>query len=276
MSATSETEAVDSVCAFAQGDILSFSEEINDGTGVSFGIVINADCDLENKKNDGVISYLPTYTLRSYLNKFWGPKHITSLSNDILRQIQQTCKLSNNEISDLLAWVQDESPDSIATKLIERLNLKKSTADSLSMWLERLDILLSDKEPLQKISSVYRNDDDGHRQVIKQISAGRQSIGDGSFFISEIYGQATLGYVIRLSRILSLPMDLCFSDKAKRLSSGLDDRSAIRVGRLTPTYKYRIAQLFSNQYSRIGLPNELMALSEIAIDELATALRLGR
>jgi len=47
-----------------------------------------------------------------------------------------------------------------------------------------------------------------------------------------------------------------------------DKPTAVRVARLTERYRFKVLQLFSQQYSRIGLPDEITELSELVIDDL--------
>jgi len=48
---------------------------------------------------------------------------------------------------------------------------------------------------------------------------------------------------------------------------------AIRIAKLTNLYRFKVAQLFAYQFSRIGLPDEITALNEVAVQ--AAVLNLG-
>jgi hypothetical protein len=94
-------------------------------------------------------------------------------------------------------------------------------------------------------------------------------MGDGHFFISELIDDANVGFVVRMRRIYTLPeADYFVSTSEQRSRSEGDRPTAVRVGRLTGLYRFKILQLFAQQYSRIGLPDEVTALGSLAIDDL--------
>ena len=57
------------------------------GDGPTLGVVINADCDLENGKLDGVMAYLPMYPFKEYLTRFWAPGHVTDVMSTATTKI---------------------------------------------------------------------------------------------------------------------------------------------------------------------------------------------
>jgi len=94
-----------------------------------------------------------------------------------------------------------------------------------------------------------------------------RSLGDSQFFINEIYGQTELGFVIRMRRIYSLSTGSLYTTYPLFASKQLlDGPSAIRIARLTNLYRFKIAQMFAHQYSKIGLPDEITSLNVLAAD----------
>ncbi|RUX78136.1 hypothetical protein EOA25_38970 [Mesorhizobium sp. M2A.F.Ca.ET.040.01.1.1] len=94
-------------------------------------------------------------------------------------------------------------------------------------------------------------------------------MGDGHFFISEIIDDTNVGFVVRMRRIYTLPeVDYFVSTSVQRSRSDGARPTAVRAGRLTGLYRFKLLQLFAQQYSRIGLPDEVTALGALAIDDL--------
>src|SRR5690606_4470775 len=101
------------------------------------------------------------------------------------------------------------------------------------------------------------------------ITAAKKTMGDGHFFISELIDDTNVGFVVRMRRIYTLPeVDYFVSTSEQRSQSEGDRPTAVRVGRLTGLYRFKLLQLFAQQYSRIGLPDDVTALGSLAIDDL--------
>jgi len=74
-----ETERVLQESSWGQGDLIRI-EWPEDESGPKFGVVINADCDLEHGKTDDVFAFLPIYTFKAYLSLFWVNGHIQEVT----------------------------------------------------------------------------------------------------------------------------------------------------------------------------------------------------
>lgn len=257
---------------FAQGDIIKFDANDQHDDGPDLGIIINADCDIQNDKIGGFISYLPVYHVGEYLNLFWAAKQTSAILTDCIAQVSKLGEFKPQEAQDLCEWLGVDDVERVTTLLLARLGLKKSAEESLRKLLSKAHICLCGDDPIQKLARISTLEANAQAHLTKQLAAGRKAIQEGGFFISEIPSERKLGFVVRLSRVLSIRADRCFRSGSDRLSRGDECRSGVRIAQLTPTYKYRLAQLFAYQFSRIGLPDELMALDAIALDELANHL----
>ncbi|ODT77378.1 MAG: hypothetical protein ABS76_26690 [Pelagibacterium sp. SCN 64-44] len=83
------------------------------------------------------------------------------------------------------------------------------------------------------------------------------------------YDQSEIGYVVRMRRVYSLPESSVFTNLAEQLSHTSGNyTTAFRCARLAPMYKYKVVQLFAQQFSRIGLPDDVTALSALVVDDL--------
>ncbi|MCB0361003.1 MAG: hypothetical protein KDD44_15245, partial [Bdellovibrionales bacterium] len=70
-------------------------------------------------------------------------------------------------------------------------------------------------------------------------------------------------------RIYTLPVAQYFVSESEQKSQSTGDRpTAVRIARLTELYRFRLIQLFAYQFSRVGLPDEVTALSALAVDDL--------
>lgn len=253
-----------------QGDILR-TPVSRGGNGPShFGAIINADCDLTHGKTDGVISYLPVYSFRTYVEEFWAPIFAEDRRKEILRNIRTICDLKEEEEIQILNWLNTDDHELIADRLEESINVSKEQNRKLRESLYDLKCCFFSGKNNNDVFKYFCDKNTSpkkyaHRQIY---DAYKRTI-EGHLFINEILGLDDIGFVIRMRRIYSIPENLCFRSMAEQRAQGSDpSRSAVRISRLTPFYRFRMAQLFAYQFSRIGLPDEITALRELSIENL--------
>lgn len=271
-----ETQLCEPTQKLHQGDIIRISDQ-NNQHHPNLGIIINADCDLENNKIDGVIAYLPIYSFEEYIKKFWIENYVRQKRDSSLANIGRICKLSSVELSDLLDWISSSTPESIADKIIKS-STKKTDAAVVKNELDTVHKCISlDCNGLEILTYFCEQAKPKHMDTAKKMVAeAKKNMGDGHFFVSEIVGEQDIGFVIRMRRIYTIDANKCFTSIAEqRAKIKGKEISAGRIARLTPLYQFKVAQLFANQYSRIGLPNEVTQLSELAVDSLAQQLAGG-
>lgn len=262
-----ETERVPHLEPRGQGDIIRL--EWPDGvSGPPLGIVLNADCDLAHGKTDGVIAYVPIYPFREYLANFWAAGHITEISNNATQAILKLT--GDKEPGSLHSWLKSDKPNFIATRISESLQLKPKQSTLLEGELHRLAVCLdSNLSPIDRFQALCANSPNAEAYAKTHITAAKKAMGDGHFFISELIDDSNIGFVVRMRRIYTLPeADYFISTSEQRSQSEGDRPTAVRIGRLTGLYRFKILQLFAQQYSRIGLPDEITALGALAIDDL--------
>lgn len=270
-----ETQLCEPTQKLHQGDIIRIHDSGN-SNHPTLGVIINADCDLENDKLDGVIAYLPVYKFRDYLIKFWIENYVNQKRANSLSNLTKICKLSSsNEEGDLLEWLSTESPETVAEKLSISLSLKPKIAENVRSELITVHKCLSpDYSNLEILTYFCEREKPKHMETArKMVADAKKNMGDGHFFMSEIVGEEEIGFVIRMRRIYTIDAAQCYSSMAEQRAkaSGIGV-SAGRIARLTPLYQFKVAQLFANQFSRIGLPNEMTQLSELAVESLAQQL----
>ena len=264
-----ETERVKPGDDFRQGDILRLEDGPDRLRLSELGIIINADCDLVHGKLDGVIAYLPVYPFHTYLARFWAPSYVDELRRTHLERVKAICNLDDREADELLHWLPKTPLQEIHARLSTSFNLKNKNATDLHDKLEKLAFCTDpDRDPLAVFSWFCHRDKNAEQFARKQIAQAYAGMGDGHFFISEIVGNAGIGFVIRMRRIYTIDADCCFPSQSSRLASTAGDRlTAFRVARLAPPFRFKLAQLFAYQFSRIGLPDEVTALSGLAIED---------
>ena len=271
----SETERPDFNDGYRQGDIIRIERTASGQP--SLGVIINADCDLENKKIDGVIAYLPIFKFSEYFEEFYLEGYFDETVKSISTRLSQELELKEKDLPDLLRWISADDADAIVTKICSERNTSEKNRAALKKSVAQvkhcLD-LLSDR--MKKFTLLCTLENEPLSYAKKHISAARKAMGEGHFFVSEIVGEEDIGFVVRMRRIYTIEAQNCYRSVAGQISgSDGSEQTAVRTARLTPLYAFKVAQLFAQQYSRVGLPNEIMELGSLAIDDLVTRISEG-
>jgi hypothetical protein len=266
-----ETERVAQKEPWAQGDIVQI-EWPEGSTGPALGIVMNADCDLAHGRTDGVFAIVPVYPFSDYLAKFWAPGHIDDMIASATRSALEV--IEDDDTAALHTWLRNDGSEHVATALVASKKLKKNQAEKLERDLGKLVICLDESASLiARFQALCRADSNPAKYARTQITAAKTAMGDGHFFISDLVEHPSVGFVVRMRRIYTLPeRDMFQSISNQRSASSGDRPTAVRIARLTELYRVKVVQVFAQQYSRIGLPDEISALGALAIDDLVASL----
>lgn len=269
MKAKRETERVLPTEPRAQGDIIRI-EHAQPDAGPRLGVVINADCDLANGKLDGVIAYLPMYPFKEYISKFWVPGYIADVTSSATSKIIDTVGDNLNASESLHAWITTEGPEAVSKSLCASTALKRSHAVAIDQEVRRLAVVLDGSvDPFTRFVSLCKVEQDATAYARKHLAAAKKAMGEGHFQISDLVEHSDIGFVIRMRRIYTIGESHCFSSVSEqRAKSGGAETTAARIGRLTELYRFKVAQLFAQQFSRIGLPDDVTALSSLMIDDI--------
>lgn len=264
-----ETERVHPHDELGQGDIISL--EYPDGkTGPELGLVINADCDLANNKTDGTIAYVPIFSFREYLALFWVPSHLETIANESAKRVVDVTKAGASGTDDLILLLESLSQDEAVDRLCGISGVNKKSRKIIEEHVCKLTIC-RDKllAPYARFELLCRLHNDPQKHARTLIESARKSMGDGHFFVSDLVDRPDLGFIIRMRRIYSLPEECVFTSIAAQASGSAGDHvTAVRIARLRPLYRFKVLQLFAHQFSKIGLPDQITALSALAVDEL--------
>jgi hypothetical protein len=262
-----ETEHVSQHDPLSQGDIVEI-EWPSHTAGPQLGVVINADCDISHRKTDGVISFLPLYHFQQYLSEFWAATHIQEVKDSAANAV---LKLANDkDRAYLCTWVSRDEPENIGQKIASHRALKGSESKALMRELNRLKICLdSNIPPIEKFKNICLLEADPEKYTRNSLTTAKKSMGESHFFISELAGSNSVGFVLRMRRIYSISEDCVFLSSSDQKSKSRGKvATALRIARLSPLYRFKVLQLFAHQFSRVGLPDEVTALSSLAIDDL--------
>lgn len=262
-----ETERVVQQNPRGQGDIIKI-EWPEGEKGPRLGVVINADCDLANGKTDGIVAFLPIYPFHDYLSQFWAPSYIQEI---ITAATQNVLKLAGDtDRAGLHTWVRTSGIEAVGSAITNYKCLKKAQIEQLNNELRRLAICLdTEQTAITQFRHICGIAPAPAAYARTQITNAKKAMGEGHFFISDLVDEKSVGFVIRMRRIYTIPELDYFVSTSGQMSESQGDRpTAVRVARLTERYRFKVLQLFSQQYSRIGLPDDVTELSALAIDDL--------
>ncbi len=269
MTAFRETERVSQQEPRAQGDIIQL--EWRDGeTGPPYGIIINADCDLAWGRTDGVIAFLPFYSFHDYLANFWASEHIQSV---MVAETKTVLNLvGDNDAEGLHNWIAASGADEVAGSLTKYKSLRKKDSEKIERSLRVLgECLQKDRPSIEQFRNICAAVVDPASYARTHINAAKKALGDGHFFISDLVDHPSVGFVVRLRRIYTIQEQDCFTSMSDQLAKSQGEKvTAVRVAKLTELYRFKVLQIFAHQYSRIGLHDDVTALSLLAIDDLVT------
>lgn len=268
-----ETERAHASDPRAQGDIIQI-EHLDDDDGPTLGIVINADCDLAHSRLDGVITYLPIYTFQDYLARFWAPAHVAEVNGIATQKILDLTGDATDEAKGLHDWISRDGPEVVSAALAAIDGIKRSSGPQIQREVSRLAITLRDEDGvLLQLSRLCHCESDPNAHAQKLIRVAKKAIGDGHFFISDLVDHDDIGFIVRMRRVYAIADDAYYCTIAEQRSrSSGGSSTAVRIGRLTELYRVKVLQLFAQQFSRIGLPDEITSLSDLAVEDLAASI----
>ena len=266
--ASAETLYIAAHIGFGQGDVLKFSS----CSGSSYlGVIINADCDLANQKTDGVISYLPIYSLRKHLTHFWMREFVENQRSQLVSKILLTCQAKDEDPGQFIDWMRSEDNNVMVENLSSELGFDRKEKTRLTDLVETYRrVFRPRKGPQEEFSLLCRMQADGLNYAKKQIKGAYKQMGDGHLVLNQIRGIDELGFVVRTRRIYSIDVNNCYrSEPEERIGNTGKGNAAIRISKLSPVFQFKLAQLFAYQFSRVGLPDEFGQFRQLVLEELA-------
>lgn len=263
-----ETVTLSEKDALGQGDILRL---IGNETPPRLGVIINADCDLAWGRTDGVISYLPIYSMKEYLAEFWMMDFLSGQKKQFVSDILSICSFPSTDSEALLRWLHDDDKSDVVTNLSVAGELNRKAKARLEEKVgDYLHIFGSTDEPDEQFKRLCSRQRNPEQFAQKQIQAAYKSMGDGHLVINELYGEREMGFVVRMLRIYSIDEKLCFnSERRYHTGNSQPDVAAIRLCRLSGVFQFKLAQQFAYQFSRVGLPDEFREMHSLVLNDIA-------
>jgi len=267
-----ETERAPTAELLLQGDVIRLVGG-DKNHGFDLGVIINADCDMQNKKHDGVIAFLPIYTFKGYLEKFWFNRFIIERKNEVIAALKKIVSIEDRHVDELVLWIESgdktirEKGAEIIFKDYHLGDKAEQKADEvLSKLIDVVEFSLAGLEGVSK----FRAKDASAEKYCKSLAIEAiKQMGSDHFFVTEIRNDDSIGFVVRMRRIYTIPAESCFKTNSDFESSKSNGFSGYRICRLTPYYKFKVSQLFAHQFTRIGLPDQTTKLSELAIADIS-------
>ncbi len=229
-----------------QGDFIRFESETNPLQ--SFGIVVTADCDLEQRKHARLVTLVPVLDAKSILEIYLIPEDCDRKRDMIERYIFGEFNIPSDQDYD--------------TKIVTLMDILSSNNGGIDGVIMAGANLLLDRASRTSVSD-YRLIMSKIKSSPKKIEAFKQQIrSKGDLLVlpdTEVFGLQ--GGVAWVRNIWQVPV----SDIAIRTSE-LQRRTGERMARLDSPFRYRLTQLMSHVFSDIGLPSTSDRIDEI-LDE---------
>lgn len=227
-----------------QGDLVRFPDE---GSPLRrAGIVITADCDLENKKHANLVTLIPVVSAPIILEYYLIPEDCERKRNLILNYAIKALSIdSAHQVDIQIAMIESLSKDN---------DMTGSLRVAVSFLLDRMEsIEISAYKNLMKSANTAPRGFDAFQQQIRSRGdllvlpeTGSFGIAAGIAWVRHIWQVHITQVAIRTSEVPS--------------------RSGERIARLDSPYRYRLTQLMGQVFSDIGLPTGSDSVSQ-ALEE---------
>lgn len=243
---------------FIQGDIIRREAPTDDGAQFQWGFILNADCDIEQKKNSSLISWMEIIPATKFIERYWAKEQLDKLVRKQLGPIcdQLNAVLKNKEVDlrrlealDLLQWLQEEGADSIVGSIGVTDNKLRAKLTALG------EALPPDGDGLSTLLNCAAAFSQKRERILDEAKRYLEQPGGFSdyVFVPGIPGSRSDGFVVRLRDISGVPETDVFRSIAE---AKIQDRphSFYRIGRFSDRLRYQIVQKMAFLFSRIGSP----------------------
>lgn len=283
-----ECERCDGKDALRQGDVIAAqpgTASWHDPTK-RFGIIISADCDIEQGKGGNSLVYLPIISHIDYINLIWVPQEAAKVDTTARNSIDKMLKDIDPSLSSrhIFGWSSRSGPESLpdilrskalpilsqdklAVKIdlivntfaqsVELSNLVAATAPTARPdILKRISDFLDLRETLEKPAKASVPQ---RKAAIESALQALQTRID-TWLVKDLIGldpdmleQHTYGYVVPMRLFSRVEAADILKDRIEWYEN---KDKYLRVCRLRGIYKSDLMQRFSNMFSRIGLEDQ--------------------
>lgn len=216
-----------------QGDLVHFAEAKDPLRKT--GIVVTADCDLEQRKHARLITLVPLIPPSVVLEYYLIPEDCDKKRASIETFLSKTFNLDSEIDRDtrLAALRSITSAEDIEDFVWEALNFLLQRSDSMSV--SSYKTLIKEIGSSPKKATAFRDQIRAKGDLLLLPDTGPLGVEGGVVWVRHIW---------------QVPM----SDVALRTSE-LSQRTGERIARLASPFRYRLTQLMAQVFSDIGLPN---------------------
>lgn len=225
-----------------QGDLIKFEGETTPLRKA--GIVVTADCDLENKKHAKLVTLVPVVTVRDLLENYLLPEDCEKKRSEI-----ETYAFRNFGIASF------QEPETMKALLAEKIATPSALGNEAAMIAAKVVT-----EQITSLSvSEYKSLMEAMNKTPKKAEDLTRQIGDrGDLMI--LPDPSKLGISGNIAWVRHI-WQSSLSSIALRTSE-ISSKPGERIARLDSPYRYRLTQLMAQVFSDIGLPNVKHAIKE--------------
>jgi hypothetical protein len=250
-----------------QGDIFTWVDRGRERPWRTFGIVITADCDLQQEKTNGQLSYLPILTFEDYIWTFWRvekfspvfhrlQKKAVDRLNSVLTRLKTDQKAISEEAG--LAWISRTESEALAKEIgLKDVGQTKDFCAIIENY-KLVERLLGTSEPdmnlLNSCHAISRGaaPSSDYSGLSRDVQSKISSLPGDVFFISGVEGYESFGLFVMLRHITQCKVD-DVAIRPEDLRWG--NASARRIARVNAPYKFALAQNMARVFLDIGLPS---------------------
>jgi hypothetical protein len=222
-----------------QGDIFAWADRARERPWRTFGLVITADCDLQQGKTKGILSYLPILTFEDYVWTFWRVEKFEGVRdrlkkkaldrlNKVLLRLNPNRKALSEEAG--LAWIERTESNQLALELglLDPGQIKDFCAaiDDFKLVVNLLNASQPEMSLLRDCHSISRGSAKSleYSELSLEIQNKISSLPGDVFFISGVEGFESFGLFVMLRHITQCRMMI--SQPSRRNCGGVEPRGS--------------------------------------------------
>lgn len=246
--------------SFRQGDIIRRETDKEAVVRFQWGFILNADCDIAQKKNSNLISWMEIISATQFIERYWAVEQLEKL---IQKQVGPICDQMNAllkskdvnlrrlEANELIQWLKDEG----ATPIIQTVGVEDAKLRSQITAINTALNIKYDGDGFSSLIECAKAFSQKAERIVDAAKSGLENPGGFAdyVFVPGIPGSTSEGFVVRLRDISGVPESCVYRSEAE---AKINDQpmAFYRVGRFSDGLRYQIVQKMSFLFSRIGSP----------------------
>ena len=241
-----------------QGDVIESADE-NAIKWQRHLVVITADCDFANEKNQGRVTCVPLLTQEEYVLEFQIPRireKVIKKSVSALHVLLSNAGGPSISLARLREWPLEQEP----TDIVNALRLDEATshgAEELMEAIRKVSLPPDDlDDAVQRLVSAQVDVPDGRslgnakKDVVSSLISHYSNPPGDALFLSSVAPHMRDGYFVYLRHLEQI------SQPDIALGPTRSPVSYRRLARLHDRFIHAVSQRFASVFMAIGLPNE--------------------